>query len=104
MDAGLVREGVGADDRLVRLHREPRNRREQVARLGDLFGDDAGIEGHQVVAHLQRHDDLLQRGISRALADTVDRAFRLTRPGLYVRKSTRLNSSHYCASSMPSSA
>src|SRR3546814_1291150 len=36
MDAGLVREGVGADDRLVRLHREPRNRRRSEEHTSEL--------------------------------------------------------------------
>ena len=34
VDAALVREGVPADDRLVVLHREGRDRRDELARRG----------------------------------------------------------------------
>ena len=43
VDAALVGEGVHADDRLVRLHLEAGDRRDQARGLHDLLGDDAVV-------------------------------------------------------------
>ena len=45
VDAGLVGEGVAADDRLVRLHRVAGQARDHAARAGQLARVDAGAAG-----------------------------------------------------------
>ena len=72
MDAGLVGEGVGADDRLVGLHHEAGDRGNQARSLGDHLGVDAGLEGHRVVAGAQRHHDLFERGVAGLLESVTD--------------------------------
>src|SRR5450631_3438791 len=79
MDAGLVREGVGADDRLVRLDAYADDLGEQLARRKELLRLDARRVGEPVGAGLQDHDDLLERAVASPLADAVDRALDLTR-------------------------
>jgi hypothetical protein len=61
MDAGLVGEGVAADDRLVVLHRERGRGRHQLGGARQHGGVDAGPERQHVIAHLHRHDDLSDR-------------------------------------------
>ena len=82
VDAALVGEGVLADDRLVELHRKAGDRRDVAAGAGDVLGVDAGAEGQAVAAHLQRHDDLFERGVAGPLADAVDRHLDLARAAL----------------------
>src|SRR5581483_7274023 len=89
MDARLVREGVLADDGLVRLHQHARDVGERLAGTEQLFSYDAVLEGHQILAHAHRHDDLFERGVAGALADAVDRAFDLPRPGGHGRQRVR---------------
>ena len=43
---------------------------------------DAGPGGVIIAARAQRHDDFFQRAVARPLAQSVDRAFDLARPGL----------------------
>ena len=76
-----MREGVAADDRLVGLHRLPGQLREQPARPDELRGVDRGRVGHPVGLDPRRHDDLLERGVARALPDAVDGALHLAHPG-----------------------
>ena len=47
-----------------------------------MRGVDAGVVGQHVAAGLDRHDDLLERGVAGPLADAVDRAFDLPRAAL----------------------
>ena len=82
VDAGLVGEGVAADDRLVALHGQPGDRREHPADRVEPLGLDAGRQAVIVEAGLQRHHDLFERGIAGAFADAVDRALDLARAGL----------------------
>src|SRR5947209_10238256 len=77
--ARLVREGVATDDGLVRLHAEADGLGEQLARRVNLFGAHSAREGQAVWAHVQRHDDLFERGVAGALADAVDSALDLAR-------------------------
>src|ERR1700685_3771583 len=79
MDSGFVREGVIADNRLVRRHRLSDDLREQARGRIDLARFDAGAYLHQVLARLERHHDLFHRGIAGTLADSVDGAFDLAR-------------------------
>src|SRR5450755_475186 len=82
MDAGLVRESVAPDNGLVRLRSEGDGGAQHLACAIEMLGLDAGREGITVVAGLDRHDDLLERAVSGALADAVDGALDLPRPGL----------------------
>ena len=75
-------KGVLADNGLVELHRKTRNGGDAAADLHDLGGVDARVIGHDVVAHLEGHNDLFQCGVARTFAQTVDGAFDLTRTGL----------------------
>ena len=77
----LVGEGVGADDRLVRLDDETGDRRDQPRGAHDGLGPDAGVERHVIVARAQRHDDLLHRRVAGALAQAVDGALDLAGAG-----------------------
>ncbi len=70
-------EGVFADDRLVELHRKARDLRHPARDVHDLGGVHPGLVGHDIVAHLQRHHHLFQRGVAGALAQPVDRALDL---------------------------
>jgi hypothetical protein len=79
VNARLVRERVAADDRLVHLHALAGQLRQHLAGGVELAAVDAGRVGHPVLAHLERHDDLLDRGVAGALADAVDRALDLPR-------------------------
>ena len=64
VDAGLVGEGVGADDGLVGLHRETGDRRHQARCLDDVLGLDGGGIGHDVVPRAQRHHHLFHGRVS----------------------------------------
>ena len=77
VDAGLVRERVAPDDRLVRLHLVAGQSRDQPARARDLGRLDARPQTEARLARAQQHHDLLQRGVAGALADAVDRALDL---------------------------
>jgi len=82
----LVREGVPAHDRLVVLHGERGRRGNQLRSAGQHPGFDAGPERQHIVAGFDRHHDLFERGVARALADAVDGAFNLPRTRLDARK------------------
>ena len=77
VDARFVGESVAPDHRLVGLHAHPGERTEQLARRVDELGVDAGLERIDAGSHMQRHDDLFERGIAGALADAVDGALDL---------------------------
>ena len=83
MDAGLVGERVGADDRLVGLDREAGEVAHQAGGRGDLLGGD---RGHQVGElggpRPQGHHDLLEARVPGALAEAVDRDLDLPRARL----------------------
>jgi len=54
-----------------------------------VFGVDAGVIRVGIRAGLQDHDDLFERAIARALADSVDGALHLSRPGFDRRQGIR---------------
>ena len=83
VDARLVGEGVGPDDRLVRLDRDARDLRQEPRGLVDVLGLDPRMEAEEVLPGLDGHDDLLHRAIPGPLADPVDRALHLARPVLH---------------------
>ena len=64
MDAGLVREGIGADDGLVRLHRKTGDARNQARGRHDLGGVDARVATEKIATRTHRHHDLLERGVT----------------------------------------
>ncbi len=80
VDAGLMREGIVPDDRLVGLDHDAGQRAHQTGDLGDLRRVHARLRLVEVPADLQRHHDLFQRGVARALPDAVHGAFDLVRP------------------------
>ena len=81
VDAGLVREGVAAHDRLVRLHLVAGQAGHHAAGARDLARVHAGPEPVRGLAHVEQHHDLLERRVPRALADAVDRALHLAASG-----------------------
>ena len=86
VDAGLVREGVAPDDRLVRLHLVAGEPRHEPAGPGDLARIDSRRQTERGVAGVQQHHDLLERRVARALAEAVDGALDLARAGAHPRK------------------
>ena len=83
MNAGFVREGVAADDGLVGLGSEGDDGAQELAGRVEVLGVDAGLEGEAVVAGLHGHDDLFERAVAGALADTINSAFDLPGAGLH---------------------
>ena len=77
MDAGAMGERVGAHDRLVGLDVDAGDGAHQLASARELGGDDAGMGVERLLVHADRHDDLFERGIARALAQAVDSALNL---------------------------
>ena len=83
VNAAGVGEGVLADDRLAALHRQAAHPGDQLGGLHDLLRHHAaGVTAVNVVARLERHDDLLERGVAGSFADAVDGALDLPRSGL----------------------
>src|SRR5216684_947217 len=80
VDAGLVGEGVGADDGLVWLHRVARQHGDQPGRADDLFRVHPGRDAERRPPGVDGHDDLLDRAVARPLADAVDGTLDLPGP------------------------
>src|SRR3954470_5314718 len=89
VDAGLVRERVSPDDRLVGLHRVAGKAGDQPARAGDLARVYARGEVEGRPPRVQQHHDLLERRVARPLADPVHGALDLTRSGRNPREGVR---------------
>ena len=81
MDAGLVSEGVCADDRLVGGHADADGGRQRLAGRHQPRRHDPRVEGQGLAPHVQRHHDFLERGVAGPLADAVDGAFHLAGAG-----------------------
>src|SRR5712692_8372432 len=79
VDARGVREGIGADHGLVRLHHETGDLRHQARRRHDVRGIQPGFEIEEVPPGTHGHDYLLERRIAGALAEAVDGALDLAR-------------------------
>src|SRR5581483_2130885 len=77
VDAGLVREGVTAHDRLVRLHWVAGEARDEAARPRQLARVERRVEPVRVAAGPQQHHDLLELAVPGPLPDPVDRALDL---------------------------
>ena len=85
----FVREGVGADDGLVRLDRDAGVRADQAAGADDLSGVDVRAHAELLRPRMQRHHDLFEGGVARAFADAVDRHLDLPRAVLDRRQRVR---------------
>ena len=78
VNAGLVGERVVADDGFVALHHHAGQVRDEPAGRINLTRIDAGrVTAKCVLAGLERHDGLFERGVAGALAEAVDRALDL---------------------------
>jgi hypothetical protein len=81
VDAGFVREGILADDRLVARDRHARDARDETRRRIEAGGLDVGARVEESLARLQRHHDFLERAVAGPLADAVHRALDLAGTG-----------------------
>ena len=86
VDAGLVRECVSPHDRLVRLDGVAGQPGHQPRGTGNLARRRSGVQGDIVLARVQEHHDLLQRGVTGAFTDAVDRALNLPSTGQQPRE------------------
>ncbi len=76
-----MRERIRADDRLVGLHVDAGDARDQPRSAHDLACVDAGVHAEDVATLAQRHHDLFHGGVAGTLAQTVDGALDLPRAG-----------------------
>ncbi len=79
MDAGTVREGVGAHHGLVRRNGDAEHVGDQAAGSVELARLDAGAYAEIVAARAERHHHFLERGVAGPFADAVDSALHLAR-------------------------
>ena len=83
VNAGLVRKGIGADDRLVGRNLLADDIVEQLRSAVDLRGDDVRMTAIEVSSGLKSHDDLFERGVARPFADPVDCTLDLPHAGCH---------------------
>jgi len=81
MNARFVRECIAPDDRLVRRYVHARRRGDEPRRAGDFPRVETSRNAVQRTPRMQRHHDLLERGVAGTFADAVDSAFHLARAG-----------------------
>jgi hypothetical protein len=81
MDSGFVRERIASGDGFVRLHGNAGNFAQQLAGRENLLTDNAGLIRIAIGAHAHRHDNLFQRSVARAFANSVNCALHLARSG-----------------------
>ncbi|MNV72821.1 hypothetical protein D3C71_1659360 [compost metagenome] len=79
VNAGLMRESVGADDRLVPRHDHAGQLADEAAGAGNFRQHQTRLGAEKFAPRLKGHGDFLDRRISRAFADSVDRALDLIR-------------------------
>ena len=89
VDAGLVRERVLTDDRLVPGHRDAGVVGHQAAGPHQFGRVQSGADAVDLGSGVKRHDHFLEGGVARSLADAVDRHFDLARAGLDRRQRVR---------------
>ncbi len=82
VDPRLVGEGVAPHHRLVVLHRVPGEPGHEARGVVELGGVDPQLDPEGILAGLDRHDDLLDRGVAGPLADPVDGTLDLAGPGV----------------------
>jgi hypothetical protein len=73
-----MREGIGADHRLIGLDRESGDPGYQARAIHDLSGVKPGPTVEEVLTGSDRHHDLFEGGIASALTQTIDGALDLT--------------------------
>ena len=84
MNPRLVREGIRANDRLVRLYRKAGEVADEPTCGSELLRLDADVVRFKLArSRAQRHHHLFQRGVASALAESVDRDLNLARPRLH---------------------
>ena len=83
VDAGLVREGILADDCLVRRHGGAGDARQALAGRPDMGGVGMADGREDVGPHLQGHDDFFHRAIAGPLTDAIERTLDLAGAGLH---------------------
>ena len=79
MNTAFMRKGIFADNGFVELHRKARHRADPPRDVHDLFGVDTRVIRHDVIAHLEGHNDLFQCRIASPFAQSVDGALDLPR-------------------------
>src|SRR5689334_20229260 len=89
VNPSLMRESVATDDCFIRLHVEADDARKQLARRVKLLRLDTRFERQTIGAYVQRHHDLFERRVARALTDAIDRALDLPRARFNRRESVR---------------
>mmetsp|Transcript_8326 Transcript_8326/g.17364 ORF Transcript_8326/g.17364 Transcript_8326/m.17364 type:complete len:345 (-) Transcript_8326:267-1301(-) len=86
VDARLVGERVGADDRLVRLDGDARVHGHHLGGAHDLACVDVAVDWEVHRPGAQRHHHLLERSVAGPLAERVERHFDLASPHLHRRQ------------------
>src|SRR4051812_20375941 len=89
VNSGLVSKGVAAHDCLVWRWKDSGEVGQQLAGAVDLSGIDPALELERRPSHPAGHDQLLQRRVTRSLADAVDGALHLPGARLNGRKTVR---------------
>ncbi len=87
--SGFMCKSVFSDNGFVRCNVIPRKRSHGSGKLRKAFCPDTGFQTEFVKARFERHDDLFERSIARAFADTVHGAVALYRTGFKRRKCVR---------------
>ena len=82
VNAGFMREGVRAHNRLARRDSDARNVTQKFAAAVNLLGVHAGVGVVNVLAYAEIHHDFFQTGVPGAFADSVYGAFHLRRARL----------------------
>ena len=78
VNARFMGEGVNANNLFFCLHLYAGEVGHQFARAEELFGVNTRVRGKMIGAGSQRHDNLFQRGIPGAFAQTIQDAINLT--------------------------
>src|SRR3970040_2314371 len=78
MNAGFMRKGVSPHDRFIGLYRKTGDIRDEARCRNDLGRIEACIARKDILARTHRHDNLLKRGVTRTLAESIDRTFNLS--------------------------
>src|ERR1044071_6750193 len=80
MNSCLVSKRIPADNRLVWLDIEAHDPRQQLTNRIKLLCLNTSFEWQSIGSDAQSHRNFFQRCITRALTDSVDSAFHLSRP------------------------
>ena len=84
-----MRKRVRAHDGLVRLNHHAGDFAHEPARTRELGRVDLRADAVEIVPHVERHDDLLERGVAGPLPNAVHGHFDLPRAVLHGRKAVR---------------